>query len=85
LSAVLVGLRRVGRMSMPQRSRRMIDLNVYVCIPFGEKMVGAVVIPGWRSLTLADPGLNHVSPSGNFPLRTVMPERSGHWSGGIAA
>src|SRR5690606_7297313 len=23
--------------------------------------------PGWRSLSLADPGLNHVSPSGNFP------------------
>src|SRR5690606_26305195 len=45
----------------------MIDLNVYVCIPFGEKTRGTALIPGWRSLTLADPGPNHVSPSGKFP------------------
>ena len=115
LGAVLVGLRRAGRMALPRRPRPMVDRYCYVCIPFGEKTgaggpdprvavaggrwtggkvwkpVGGIYLnvyvcipfrentvemrryPGWRSLSLADPGLTYVSPSGNFPPVRVQP------------
>ena len=60
----------------PKGSRPVVGLYRCVYIPFGENMVGDVSVPGWRSLSLADPGLTYVSPSGNFLRPTVNPERS---------
>src|SRR5690606_6667073 len=62
----------------------MADLYRCVCIPFGEKTGVMAVYPGWRSLTLADPGLTYVSPSGNFPRRTALAGPAGRGRGGAA-